>query len=53
MLDSPPITQETLARLLDVNIRTIQRNIKTLIEMGLIERTGATKKGKWIVRKIV
>ena len=53
MLDSPTITQETLARLLDVNIRTIQRNIKILMDMGLVERTGATKKGKWIVRKIV
>lgn len=51
MLDSPTITQETLARLLDVNIRTIQRNIKTLIDIGLIERIGATKKGEWIVRK--
>lgn len=51
MLDSSTITQETLARLLDVNIRTIQRNIKTLIDVGLIERTGSTKKGEWIVRK--
>jgi len=51
MLDSPTITQETLARILDVNIRTIQRNIKTLIDMNLIERTGATKKGEWIVKK--
>lgn len=51
MLDSPTITQETLARLLDVNIRTIQRNIKILIDMRLVERTGATKKGEWIVRK--
>lgn len=51
MLDSPTITQETLAKLLDVNIRTIQRNIKILMDMGLVERTGATKKGEWIVRK--
>ncbi len=50
MLDSPTITQETLSRLLDVNIRTIQRNIKTLIEKGLVERIGATKKGEWIVK---
>lgn len=50
MADSPMITQETLARLLDVNIRTVQRNIKSLIDMKLIERTGATKKGEWIVK---
>ena len=49
MLDSPTITQEALSKLLGVNIRTIQRNIKTLMEKGLIERAGATKKGKWIV----
>lgn len=51
MLDSPTITQETLSRMLDVNIRTIQRNIKILIDLGLIERIGATKKGEWIVKK--
>lgn len=50
MLDSPTITQETLARLLDVNIRTIQRNIKILMDMGLVERTGATKRGEWMVK---
>ncbi len=50
MLDSSTITQEALSKLLGVNIRTVQRNIKTLIEKGLIERTGATKKGVWIVK---
>ena len=49
MLDSPTITQDKLARLLDVNIRTIQRNIKILIELGIVERIGATKKGEWKV----
>ena len=50
MLDSPTITQEVISKLLGVNIRTVQRNIKILIEKGLIERTGATKKGEWIVK---
>lgn len=50
MLDSSTITQETLSRVLDVNIRTIQRNIKILIEKGLIERIGTTKKGNWRVK---
>ena len=49
MSDSPTITQDKLARLLDVNIRTIQRNIKNLIELGIVERIGATKKGEWKV----
>ena len=50
MYDLPTINQKTLARLLNVNIRTIQRNIKILIDMGLIERIGATKNGRWIVK---
>lgn len=50
ILDSPTITQETLARLLNVNIRTIQRNIKILIDMEIVERIGANKKGEWIVK---
>lgn len=50
MSDSPTITQATLARLLDVNIRTIQRNIKELIDLGIIARVGATKKGEWRVK---
>ena len=49
MSDSPTITQDKLARLLDVNIRTIQRNIKDLVELGIVERIGATKKGEWKV----
>ncbi len=52
MINSPIITQEAISRKLDTNIRTIQRNIKTLIDMGLIERIGANKKGKWIVKTI-
>ena len=52
MLDSPTITQNTLARLLNVNIRTIQRNIKELVELGIIERTGSTKKRKWKFNEI-
>lgn len=52
MLDSPTITQDTLSRLLNVNIRTIQRNIKALMDKGIVERIGATKKGEWVVNNI-
>ncbi len=51
MSDSPTITQAILANLLDVNIRTIQRNIKELMDLGIIERIGATKKGEWKINK--
>lgn len=49
MSDSSTITQATLANLLDVNIRTIQRNIKDLMDLDIVERIGATKKGEWKV----
>lgn len=52
MSDSPTITQATLARLLDVNIRTIQRNIKELMDLGVVERIGATKKGEWKIIRL-
>jgi predicted HTH transcriptional regulator len=48
--DSPTITQESLAKMLDVNIRTIQRNIKALLDSGVIERIGVTKKGEWKIK---
>lgn len=49
--DSPMITQSALSNLLDVNIRTIQRNIKILIDLNIVKRIGSTKNGKWIVIK--
>lgn len=49
IMDKPSITQEELARLLDVNKRTIIRNFKMLIELDYIERVGANKNGYWKV----
>ncbi len=51
IIDNPSITQEELARLLDVNKRTIIRNFKTLIDEKYIERIGANKNGYWKVNK--
>lgn len=51
IMDKPSITQEELARLLDVNKRTIIRNFKTLIDEKYIERIGANKNGYWKVNK--
>ena len=48
-MEKPSITQEELARLLDVNKRTIIRNFKMLIECNYIERVGANKNGYWKV----
>ena len=49
IMDRPNITQEELARLLDVDKRTIIRNFKVLIEEKYIERVGANKNGHWKV----
>ena len=46
-MDRPNITQDELARLLDVNKRTIIRNFKVLIDNKYIERIGANKNGYW------
>ena len=46
-MHKPPLTQEELARLLDVNKRTIIRNLKVLIDGKYVERIGANKNGYW------
>lgn len=51
IMDNPTITQDELARLLDVHKRTIIRNFKILVENKYIERIGVNKKGYWKVLK--
>ena len=51
MFDSPKITQDEMSNLLGVTPRTIRNHIKYLIDNDYIERTGANKNGKWIVKK--
>ena len=34
-------------RLLDITVRAIQKNIKSLIDSGVIQRWGSDRKGKW------
>lgn len=52
IMDKPNITQEELARLLDVNKRTIIRNFKGLLDEKYIERVGANKNGYWQINKL-
>lgn len=47
--DEPTITQETLAKLLNTTKRTIQRNIKELIDQGILKRSGSNRQGVWKV----
>lgn len=51
IMDKPNITQEELSHLLNVNIRTIKRHFKELIDNNFIERDGANKSGYWKINK--
>lgn len=50
--NNPAITQEKISQIMDINIRTVQRNIKILCNKGILKRNGATKKSEWIVKNI-
>lgn len=50
IMDRPNITQEELANLLNVNIRTIKRHFKELIENDYIVREGKNKNGCWKIK---
>ena len=41
------ITQNDIAEKLNVNVRTIKRNFKVLIENNIIQRVGSDKNGYW------
>ena len=51
IMDRPNITQEELSNLLNVNIRTIKRHFKELIENDYIVRDGTNKTGCWKINK--
>jgi predicted HTH transcriptional regulator len=43
------ITQNSIAEKINVNVRTIKRNFKVLIDNNIIERVGSDKSGYWEV----
>ena len=43
------ITQNKIAEILNVNVRTIKRNFKVLLDNNIIERIGSDKTGYWEV----
>ena len=45
------ITQNEIANIIGVNVRTIKRNFKILIDNFVIERVGSDKKGYWQILK--
>ena len=48
---SPELSAKELAALLHKTSRTIQRNINTLKEKGVLQREGSDRSGKWIILK--
>lgn len=50
MKNNPNITIEEMAKNAGVETRTIERNIKTLKEKGIVDRIGADKNGHWVVK---
>lgn len=48
--ENPYCTIREISDKLEVNHSTVERNIKKLRENGIIERVGARKDGKWIVK---
>ena len=51
VMDKPNITQEELARLLGVTLKTISRNFRVLLNKNFIKRVGANKNGYWQIIK--
>lgn len=45
------ITQNEIANIIGVNVRTIKRNFKVLIDNSIIERIGSDKTGYWQILK--
>ena len=43
------ITQNSIAEKLNVNVRTVKRNFKVLIDNNIVERVGSDKNGYWKV----
>lgn len=47
ILENPEITQTAMAEKLDISSRAIKKNIKVLVDKGLVERIGSARKGYW------
>lgn len=51
ILNNNKITQNEIADIIGVNVRTIKRNFKVLIDNSIIERIGSDKTGYWQILK--
>ena len=48
--ENPSLTSAKLAKILNVQIRTVERNIQKLRKEGMLDRSGANKDGVWVVK---
>ena len=46
---NPTVTARDIARMLDISLRGVEKNIRTLRESGKIRRVGSNKGGRWEV----
>jgi predicted HTH transcriptional regulator len=51
--ENPKITYDGLSVLLDMPRRTVSREMKELQDCGKIERIGARKNGRWVVKAMM
>ncbi|MCL2146998.1 MAG: putative DNA binding domain-containing protein [Synergistaceae bacterium] len=51
MLKDAAISAKTIAGIIKITPRNVERNINTLKQSGLIERVGSPKGGHWVVKK--
>ena len=47
IIENDSITQDKIADILDINVRTVKRHFKSLIDNKVIQRVGADKNGIW------
>jgi ATP-dependent DNA helicase RecG len=50
MLEQPTVSAKSIAKIIGMTSRGIQKNIDSLKKAGLVERVGAAKGGHWVVK---
>jgi ATP-dependent DNA helicase RecG len=51
MITNPEIITEQIAEAVGITKRQIEANISKLKALGIVERIGARKKGRWVVKR--
>ncbi len=52
LIERPDITAEQLSAEVAITKRRVEANISQLKKIGLVEREGARKNGRWVVRNV-